>query len=199
MEQCLIIVGRAKSAKKFTELFAEPLVDNIKEDKFEIVIVESLGDLSELDGMSRFIAFVLVDDDSKKGMKMESLFSTLINLQMGVRLFENIEDASAYAEENYSYGEEDEDEENDFSDDNEEEDDEFPDFTAEEIEDFLMFESLFRTGKLSTIRGLVYKEPVTVMVQIINGPDQIRVTPYAVMVSEEILENMELPNIDERD
>lgn len=197
MEQCLIIVGRSKSAKKFTELFAEPLVDNIKNDKFEIVIVESLGDLSELDGMSRFIAFVLVDDDSKKGMKMESLFSALINLQMGVRLFENVEDATAYAQEHYNYGSDVEDEEE--TEDDEESDDEFPDFTAEEIEDFLMFESLFRTGKLATIRGLVYKEPATVMVQIINGPDQIRVTPYAVMVSEDILENMELPNIDERD
>lgn len=198
MEQCLIIVGRSKSAKKFTELFAEPLVDNIKDDKFEIVIVESLGDLSELDGMSRFIAFVLVDNDSKKGMKMESLFSALINLQMGVRLFENVEDATAYAEEHYNYGDEDDIDDEELSEEDEE-GDEFPDFTAEEIEDFLMFESLFRTGKLATIRGLVYNEPVTVMAQIINGPDQIRVTPYAVMVSEEILENMELPKIDERD
>ncbi len=81
----------------------------------------------------------------------------------------------------------------------EEDDERFPLFTAKEIEDFLMFESLFRTGKLATIRGNILDNPVVVMAQIVNGPDQVRVTPYAVMISSELLENLELPQIDERD
>jgi hypothetical protein len=197
MEKCLVIVGRSKSAKKFTEIIVEPLVDNLDADNFAIETVDSLGDFAELDGLSRFIAFVLVDDESHKKMRLEQLFSSLMSLQMGVRLFENFEDAKTYAEEHYLYNLEFEDEEEEY--DSEYDDDEYPRFKAEEIEDFFMFESLFRTGKLATVRGRVYGNPVTVMAHVIHGPDQIRVTPYAIMVSEDILENMELPKIDERD
>lgn len=199
MEKCLVIVGRSKSGKKFTETIAEPLVDELSKNGFMIETVDSLGDFAELDGLSRFIAFVLVDDDSKKKMRLEQLFSSLMGLQMGVRLFENIEDAKTYAEEHYLYNLELEESEEDDEYDPEDDDSEYPRFKAEEIEDFFMFESLFRTGKLATVRGKVYGNPVTVMAHVIHGPDQIRVTPYAIMVSEDILENMELPKIDERD
>lgn len=198
MEECLIIVGRARTAKKFTEIFAESIIENLNENQFEIDSVESLGDLSELDGLSRFIAFVLIDDDSKYELKLKNVFSTLMGLQMGVRKFESLESAKAYAKENYNYMTVVEEEEI-VEEEEGEIDEEMIRITAEEIEDFMIFESLFRTGKLATIKGTVYGESATVMAQIIFGPDQIRITPYAVMVNPNILENMELPEIDERD
>lgn len=196
MEKCLVIVGRSKSAKKFTQEIAEPLVEQLKEEEFLIEAVDSLGDFSDLDESSRFIAFVLVDDNSKKEMKIQQLFSSLMKLQMGVRLFENIEDARTYAEEHYLYNLEVEEEENE---ENEDENDDFPQFTAEEIEDFYMFESLFRTGKLTTLKGRVFGDSATVMAHVVQGPGQIRVTPYALMVNSTLLENLELPEINERD
>jgi len=200
MEKCLTIVGRAKSAKKFSEIFIEILVDSVGEEDFEIESVEYLGDYAELDGLSRFIAFVLVNDNSKKEMKIERLFSNLISMQMGVRLFENLGDAKSYAEENYMYSElaENDTQEDSSEDENEVGEDDFPRFTAEEVEDFMLFESLFRTGKLAVIRGKVFDNTTVVMAHIIDGPDQVRVTPYALMINAEILENLDLPRIDER-
>ncbi len=199
MEKCLTIVGRSKSAKRFTGMFAEPLLDILKEENFDIQEVECLGDYSELDESHRFIAFVVVHDDADKNLKLERLFSDLIDLQLGVRLFENIDDAKSYAEEHYDYGSDEEEVDDEDTDETEEDEEGFPHFTAEEIEDFFTFESLFKTNRLGTIRGRVYGEPVTVMAHIVHGPDAVRITPYALMVNEDMLENMELPEINERD
>ena len=203
MDKCLTIVGRSKSAKSFGRTIIEPLIEILGEEDFSIEDIVYLGDFAELDGKSRFIAFVLVDDDSSKAMKIERLFSALtVDLEMGVRLFGSIADAKSYAEGNYSFNNpipegESQDENNE--DEDEEDDERFPLFTAKEIEDFLLYESLFRTGKLTTVRGNVLGAPALVMAQIVHGPDSVRVTPYAVMINAELLENLELPSIDERD
>jgi hypothetical protein len=46
------------------------------------------------------------------------------------------------------------------------------------------------------MRGKYHNELITVLSNVVYGDDQIRVTPFAMMLTDEMIENIDLPYMD---
>lgn len=183
--EVILIAGRETDENEFTNTIKQALID-----KFELSGVYSVGEKSTIDKRERFIAFIEATD--AEDFDYQTITVQLQTAGYGVRQFNDMDDAVEYAVEHYNFQVEDEDLTKEF----EETQMEFPPFSAEEIETFLVFDALYRTNKLMPMRGKLNDELVTVLANIVYGKDEIRVTPYAIMLTDEIVEGIELPYMD---
>lgn len=183
-KRILTIVGRAKNPKEFEKDFREYL-----DDTYSLVGIHSLGEFYEVDGNERFIAFIAEETEEETNSKISFVAYNVRAKGFASETHDSIEEALEYAREKYDLEDDNVKAQEKFNEIRER----FPNFTAEEWESFNVFDSLYHTGKIIPIRGRVDDELVMVIVTVAHGSDEIRVTPLAVIVNEEIEANLELP------
>jgi hypothetical protein len=179
----IIVVGRSETAHDFGHEISDRLYDG-----YGIIAIHPLGEPG-MDEKERFLAFVGTMGGEKAQFPPETQVMHLTTATRTARLFEDFESALEYAQENYDLGQERVDAHERF----EKMKDKFPPPTAREIEDFVVFQALMNFGAFSIARGLIDDEPCIVISTMTPGPDEIRVTPLAIMMNNELRDRLELP------
>lgn len=69
----------------------------------------------------------------------------------------------------------------------------FPPVTAEEIEMWAVFDALMKTGRVTLCPAKLDDERAVAIIQVTYGPGEIRITPLAILATEELRDRLELP------
>jgi hypothetical protein len=181
-EKYIIVVGRSNNGKEFASVISEVLTDN-----FSIVGVHSLGERSELDKKERYISFISGQDMGS--MNADFICSRFLALGFGSRSFDSQDEAFEYAKETYDFGSEDEEKQQRFNELKEK----FPPFSAFEQRAYMIFDSLYKLDRTYPIRARLDDEPVTAIISISHGKEDVIITPVAILVDENIESRIELP------
>ncbi len=180
----IIIVGRSETEDRFRAQIARTLPEG-----FEIEGIHSLGEYYESDGKDRFIAFVSCENEETLNEHFDSIYRKATANSFGASSFDNIGEAFEYATDEYNF----------LADENEREQryeelrERFPLFSAEEWEQIQIFDSLYVTGKVKPIRARYNDETIVVLAHITGGPDEVRVTPMMILITDDIHEELEIP------
>ena len=177
----ITVVGRAKNLQQFLVETTQLLYGG-----FTIVSWYSLGEPG-VDLKDRFLLMISASGETEFEFEVQA--QRLESPDVSVKLHETPEDALEYANENYNLPDE-------VLHKHETLDqllDEFPNMTASEIEKFSVFDALMTANRVSTIPAKIFGERTVAIVSLVRGPDEIRLTPLALLVTDEIAEHLELP------
>lgn len=182
----IITVGRAQTAHSFVHDISDRLYGG-----FTIIAVHPLGEPG-IDDQDRFLAFVGQRGEDTE-FTIEAQAERLTSSERSARVFEDMEGALDYAKEKYGLSEG----RVEWHERMEDLQERFPPPTAAEIERYVILHALISDGAptISLVRGLIDDEPVTVLCNIVYGPDGTLATPMALILGrgDSILERLELP------
>jgi len=179
--QVISVVGRTRTAEQL--LFA---VQSLLYGGFGINGFHSLGEPG-VDHLDRFIVFVSADGPTE--FDFETQAKRLEQPEFSTRLFDSMDEALEYARENYRLDEK----KIDFHETLEKLIEEFPQVTAREAEQYQILDAFMRLGKINAVPAKFYDERAIALVLVTHGTDEVRITPMAVLITEDIEDNLELP------
>lgn len=184
----LIVVGRAENAGQFFNA----VHDNIP-DQYMIEGIHSLDERYEADNSDRFIMFISSDlDDEEFEERSNKIIESFRALGFGATAFESMDEAFAYAEEEYGFGDDEKEKQEIMTEVRRK----YPPFTAEEWEQIQIFDSLYHTGKVRPIRGKYQGQDVIILAHITKGFDMTRITPMMLLINDEIHDEIDIPTND---
>jgi hypothetical protein len=184
MTNAIIVVGRSETAHDFGHEVSDRLYNG-----YGIIAIHPLGEPG-LDEKERFLAFVgAMDSEGEVQFPFETQVMHLTSSTRTARLFDSFEDALEYAKENYDLDSERVEAHERF----ERIKDKFPPPTAKEIEQFVVFQALMNFGAFTIVRGLLDDEPCIVIATMTQGPDEMRVTKLALLMTEDIQDRLKVP------
>lgn len=186
----LVIVGRDKTEKRFVDRIGPYLYDS-----FNIRGIYALGAPEPLDDSEHFICFVAgVETDL---WKMEDQMVRLNRKAedgnpMTMHEFDDMDDALQFASVEYGF-EEMSAQIQAFRERSHEIFEKFGYATALETERFMVLTALAANGMLALTRGLLDDVRVPVIILVAKGSDTMTVTPLAILMTDDILESLEMP------
>ena len=186
----LVVVGRDTTEENFFKRIAPYLYDN-----FEIRAVYALGDPLNFDNSERFICFIAgVETDLWTGeaQEMRLIRKEDTSKAFGISSFDSMDDALEHAKEKYKF--EYSDQIQAFRDKATAVYERFGYSTTEETEQFMITIALAQAGMLHLTRGLFADLKVPVLVLPSKGADGLSFRPIAILISDEVLENLEMPS-----
>lgn len=181
----LIVVGRAEDGGTFFNNIQSAIVN----EYFAVEGLHSLEEFSEIDKKDRYIAFLSSPLEEEFDERAAELITKFRMMSYGAASFESLEEAIAYAFENYGFESDDAKRQEQFSETRAR----FPHFTAQEWEQIHIFDSLYHTGKIKPIPARFNDERAIVLAHITVGTDMVRVTPMMILVSDEMHDELEIP------
>lgn len=184
MELYLTVVKRAEDQDTFLEQLNKHLQDN-----YVIHGVHSLDEFYDTDGKDRYLAFVEEEIIPDVSSTAENLVQILRGDGFAAYIHDTPDEAIEFAKGKYGFEDSNAIRQEKMNKVREE----FPHFTAEEWESFHIFDSFYHTGKVQAVRGKYNEELVMVLASIVNGIDEVRVTPLAILVNDYMIKELELP------
>ena len=187
----LIIVGRDKTEQSFFERIAPYLYD-----VFVIRGIYALGEPFEGDGSERFICFVAGNEAGlwtaeAQAVRINRSADKEAGIPVSVRIFEDMDEALEFANGEYNF--EISEQIQSFRDRAKEVFEKFGYSTASETEKFMVLSALMNSGMIALTRGLLDDVQVPVIVHVAHGSDTTSIKPLAILMTDEILENLEMP------
>lgn len=185
----LVIVGRDTTEVDFEKRITPYLYDN-----FDVKGVYALGDPQQIDDTEWFIAFVAGNETdlwNVQSQKVRIERKEERGRPLRIETFDDMDDALSWAKEEYNF---------DYSDIILQFRDRAKDVlekygfsTAAEVEMFKTVVALAQAGMLVLARGIWNESQVPVLANFSEGSDGVKVTPVAILVTEEIKNELELP------
>jgi hypothetical protein len=182
MDEVISVVGRARTVEQLLLALSELLYGG-----FNVFSWHSLGQPSEVDHKDRFIVFIAANDETE--FPIEVQFQRLQQPEFSTRLFDSMDEALEYAGANYDLDEA----KINFHEELEQLIEEFPQITAKEVEHYQVLDAFMKLGKVSAVPAKFHDERAVALVLVTHGHDEVRVTPMAILVTEDIEEYLELP------
>lgn len=183
--EVISVVGRSHTDQEIVgEVYA------LLYEGYRIIACHSLGEPG-IDSKERFL--VLITSGEHREFDFETQAERLKKVDWGVKLFDSLEEALEYAQENYelSY------EKVKMHTEMEELFEEFPIISAAESEQFAIMDAFIKLGRVSVVPAQLYGERAVAIVSVTHGPDELRVTPLAILATDEIVSNLKLPGEDD--
>lgn len=177
----ITVVSRASTVE---ELIGE--VGQLLYGGFKILAWYSLGQPG-IDRKDRFLILIGAEDETEYDFETQE--ARLQSPERGVKEFDSIKEALEYAVENYELEQNRVDSYEEF----EQLTESFPQLNTEEIEQFQIFDSLIRTGRVNAVPARLEGERAIALVLATHGPDELRVTPLAILATDNIVASLELP------
>ena len=188
--QVITLVGRAPTVENLI-----PEVARFLYGGYKIIGFHSLGQPG-IDHKERFL--VLISADEQPEHDFETQQSRLKNAKResdepyGVKLFDSLEEALEYSQAEYDLSEKTARNYTEY----EELVEEFPLVTASEQEQWMVMDAFIKLGRVMVVPAQLYDERAVAIVSVVHGPDESRITPLAILATEEIVENLKLPGED---
>lgn len=175
VESVMIVVGREASIPVFKDK-----VDSILFDNFTLKIIDVLEDEIGPDKKVRMIGFIVGSEIAQYTFEAVSLrLASEYQFHGSDILFPDMEDAFAYANSEYGFGQE----QMEHLEKLKKVSERYPNATAAEIEQFDVFSALMETNQVRAVRALFSGEPIMLLVKITESEDEFLVSPLAVMVN----------------
>lgn len=177
-----MVVGRSPNEGKFAEEILEDLYNG-----YFLGPIHSLGEPSKIDEQERFLGLISHGDDPE--FDAETQTERLNKATRSARLFDTAQEALDYAGENYGLSED----RIHAHEHMREVMTDFPPVSAEEAEMFMIMDALMRTGRVTICPAKLDDDRAVALVQITYGHGEIRITPLAILATEELKDRLELP------
>lgn len=165
-------------------------------DNFEIRGIYALGEPYDGDGSERFVCFISGNESGlwtaenlEKRIKRQ--VDTKEGIPVSVDIFDDMDVALDYASETLNF--ELSPKIQAFRDRSKEIFEKFGYATATETEQFMTFTALASNGMLALTRGLLDEVQIPVVVLMAKGSDKVLIKPLAILMTDEILEKLEMP------
>jgi len=181
--EVITVVGRSHTDQQFVSEVFDLLYGG-----FKPIACHSLGEPG-IDKKERFLVLITADEEIE--FDFETQVDRLKNAEetYSVRLFNDLEEALEFAQTEYHLSED----KVQMHTEMEELIEQFPRITAEEAEQLSVMDALIRLGRVSPMPAKLYDERAIAIVSMSVGGGDVRITPLAILATEEILENLELP------
>jgi len=179
--EIITVVGRSHTDQEFLgEIFS------LLYDGYKIFACHSLGEPG-IDHKERFLALITAGEHRE--FDFETQLERLKNTDFGVKLFDSLEEALEYAQENYDLSSD----KVDMHTEMQELVEEFPMITAAESEQWAVLDSFIKLNRVNVVPAQLDGERAVAIVSVTHGPDELRVTPLAILATDEIVSNLKLP------
>jgi hypothetical protein len=183
--QVITLVGRDSTIEEFI-----PKIFRLLYGGYKIIGFHSLGEPG-IDHKERFLCLITASEDHE--FDFETQESRLKNSgEYGVKLHDSLEEALEYSQTEYDLSE---DKARNYTE-YQELVEEFPLPTAAEREQWSVMDAFIKLGRVEVVPAQLYDERAIAIVSVTHGPDESRITPLAILATEEIVENLKLPGED---
>lgn len=181
MSKYITVVKRTPDEESFLQEVVKLLTDN-----FNLEGIHSLGEVSEVDNMERFIAFISGEEFGSHNCEL--MVSRLMAEGFGAKAHDSLEEALTYAKETYEF----EDENARLQAKYDEMKKKFPPLKAKEVEQVTIFDLFYMTRKVTPMRGKLDDEECVVIATVSQGEDDIKVLPLAILLNDSLKESLEV-------
>lgn len=181
-DTAIIVVGRSPTAHDYAHELSDLLYDG-----YGIIAIHPLGEPG-IDEKERFLAFI-GPMGGEQEFPLDTQVMRLTSSTRTATAFADFETALDYAKINYKL----EDDRVEAHERFEKIKARFPAPSAAEIEQFVVFQALMSFGAFTITRGLLDDDPVVVIATMTQGPDEMRITKLALLMTPELEERLTLP------
>lgn len=181
----ITVVGRASTDRDFASS-----VDDLLYDGYSIFIIHPLGEPG-IDKKERFLALVSAIGPTEHDFETQvSRLNNSEEIQFGVKLFDSMDEALDFSKETYGL-KQDKVRQHEILEKIQEN---YPPLTAEEIEQYGVVDALIRTNRITVVPARFDGERAVVICQVTAAAQEMRITPLALLLTEEIVDRLELPH-----
>jgi hypothetical protein len=179
--QVIVAAGRSETLDHFvSEVFG------LLYNGFKIMGCHSLGEPG-VDHKERFLCLITGEETE---FDFETQADRLIHSgNYGAKVFDSLEDALAYSQDEYELSADKAQSYIQY----EELAEEFPQISATEKEQWLVLDAFIKLGRVVVVPAKLDGERAVAIVTMTHGPDELRITPMAILCTDEIVSLLELP------
>jgi hypothetical protein len=179
--QIIVAAGRSQTVEEFVSEIFKLLYNG-----FKIIGCHSLGEPG-VDHKERFLCLI-------SGDETEFDFDTQAERlkhsgEYGAKVFDSLEDALTYSQDEYELSADTAESYIKY----EELVEEFPEIRAVEKEQWMVLDAFIKLGRVTVVPAKLDGERAIAIVSVTHGPDELRVTPLAILCTDEIVSLLELP------
>lgn len=183
--EVISVVGRAHTDQ---EIVGE--VYSLLYEGYKIFACHSLGQPG-IDNKERFLVLITAGENPEFDFDTQTdrLRNSESETDFGVKLFDSLDDALEYAQDAYELPSEKVKAHTEMQELIEE----FPVITAAESEQFAVLDAFVKLGRVQVVPAQLDGERAIAIVSVTHGPDELRVTPLAILATDELVQNLKLP------
>lgn len=183
--EVISVVGRAHTDQEFVgEIFS------LLYEGYRIFACHSLGQPG-IDNKERFLVLITAGDlrEFDFDTQVDRLKNNEGETDFGVKNFDTLDEALEYAQETYELPSD----KVKAHEEMQELIEDFPVISAAESEQFAVMDAFVKLGRVQVVPAQLYGERAVAIVSVTHGPDELRVTPLAILATDELVSNLKLP------